>query len=143
MVLRIGTAIGGRRRGVTRLPAIGRAGDYQPVQSLHLPAAVHQLDRQPIEQLRMRRRLAVHAEIVLGGDERDAKMPQPDVIHGHSGSQRVFAGRDPPGKRQPSAGAGGGIAIGERRVIGRRFRERGGSVVAGLRRGGSFFLGLV
>ena len=58
----------GRRACVRRLP-IGGAGDDQPVQRLQAPAAVDELAGQPVEQLGMRRPVALRAEIVLRLDQ--------------------------------------------------------------------------
>ena len=63
------------RSGSTlRRLAIGRAGDDEPVHALHGPSRPStKLDRQPVEQLGMRRQRALHAEVVFGFDEPSPK----------------------------------------------------------------------
>ena len=58
-----------------------------------LQPLLHELDGEPVEQLRVRRRLAVAAEVEDGRDQRRAEVPQPDVVDGHAGRQRVVGGR--------------------------------------------------
>src|SRR2546430_17299955 len=65
----------------------------------------------------MRRRTAIGAKIVWGRHDPLAEMTQPDMIYGHSGSQRVFATRKPFGKGQPPARAGFGEIVGGARFV--------------------------
>jgi hypothetical protein len=62
------------------------------------PAVTHQLNRQPVEQLRMRRRLALHAEVVERGDDAGPKDRRPLPIHRHPRGERVLLGDDPAGE---------------------------------------------
>src|SRR5437879_646922 len=59
---------------------IGGGRDDQPVQALDAPPLVHELHRQPIEQFRVARRLALDAEILGRRHQPDAEVLQPDAI---------------------------------------------------------------
>ena len=67
--------------------AIRRRGHDQPVQRLEPPAARHELARQPVEQLGMRRRLAQPAEVARCGHEPLAEMILPDPVDDHPRAQ--------------------------------------------------------
>ena len=81
-----------------------------------------EVDRQPIEQLRMRRPLALGAEVGRRADDARAKEHLPDAIHGDPRGERILAA---------SRSTGPAPAIG-RRVGGGR-RQHG-------RRAGRYFL---
>ena len=76
------------------------------MQFLQAPAALHELDRQPVEQLRVRRRRALTAEVVLGLDNPSAEVLLPHAIDGHARGQRVTRIHQPAGKVKPVGGAG-------------------------------------
>ena len=91
--------------GGVGLHAVGVRRDEQAMDVLHLPAVVHQLDGQPIEQRLIARLRAAQAEVEHVVDERRAEVAQPDVVDGHAGGERVLAVGDPAGEGQPAAGA--------------------------------------
>ena len=71
----------------------------------------HELDRQPIEHLGMRRRQALRAKIFLRGDDADAEQLGPQAIDRHAGRQRIVAihranGPAPVGSSGAPAGSG-------------------------------------
>ncbi len=68
---------------------VGLRGHHQPVHRLHAPAALDELERQPVEQLRMRRRLAHLAEVARRADDAFAEMMLPDPVHHHARGQRI------------------------------------------------------
>ena len=84
--------------------AVGRRVDDQPMQVLEAPAVVHELDGQPVEQLGMRRRLALRAEVLAGRDDAGAEVRLPDAV-----DQRSRRGRRPavdqPARRTSAASA--------------------------------------
>ena len=61
-------APGARARSARGL-AVGGRGDEGPHHVLHVPAALHELDGQPVEQLGVGRPLALRAEVVEGAGE--------------------------------------------------------------------------
>ena len=61
----------------------------QAVQGLDVPAAGDELVCQPIEQLRMRRRRRLSAEVVGVLNEAAAEMSLPDAIDEHAGHERI------------------------------------------------------
>ena len=81
------------RRVRLRILTVGRAGDDQAVDCLHAPAAFHEFGREPVEQGRVRRPLAVAAEVVDRRHDRPAEMTAPEMIDGHAGRQWVATGR--------------------------------------------------
>ena len=108
---------GGRPSAVSRddLPIRGRHHD-QSMQFLDRPAALHELDGQPIEQLGMRRPCAAVAEIVRRRDEARAEMLLPDAVDDDPRGPRVVGRSDPVRQRA------------DRRPV---VLSRGGWIVAG------------
>ena len=96
---------------------VGLGRHHQLVDLLDAPAAVHELDRQPVEQLRMRRLLAHLAEVVERRDDAAAEVMLPEPIDDHARGQRIVRRREPLGERQPPARR---AAVGPRN-LGRRF----------------------
>src|SRR5207253_302162 len=56
--------------------------------------------------------LAVAAEVEHARYDRLAEVPQPDVVHGHAGGERVVPFGDPAGESEPAAGTRLGIGDG-------------------------------
>ena len=80
---------------------------------LDAPAALDEGMGQPVEQLGMRRRLAVLAEVARRRDDPPAEMLLPDPVDHHPGGQRVVGARDPPRQRHaPAAGGELPVAVG-------------------------------
>ena len=86
--MRIGRHALGRRLGRLHVDA---AGHDQLVQPLELPAVLDQVGGEPVEQLRVRRPLALGAEIVGRGDNAPAEMVLPEAVD------------DDPGREMPAA----------------------------------------
>ena len=82
---------------------VGLRRHDQPVHLLDAPAAVHELDRQPVEQLRMRRLLAHLAEVIERRHDAAAEMMMPDAIDDHARGQRIVRRRQPLRQRPPAA----------------------------------------
>ena len=76
------------------------------MQPLDRPAATHELRRQPVEQLRVRRCFAAEAEVRRGRDEALAEMPLPDAVDHHACCQRIVGRGHPVRQFPPSAAAG-------------------------------------
>ena len=92
--------------------AIGGRGDHQFEKPFHVPARFAELDRQPIEQFRMRRQLAADAEVAGGADQARAEHFLPEAIDGDARRQRMIGAQQPLGEAQAdccgkSAGIGG------------------------------------
>ena len=70
--------------------AIRAAGDEQLHRALDIPAVIHEIGRQPVEQLRVRGRRTLCTEVVQrhGKPAPEAQRPQP-VDH-HAGGERVI-----------------------------------------------------
>src|SRR4051794_33062153 len=62
---------------------------------LDIPAGFYESDRQPIEQLRMRRAFAIYTKIAWCADDSGAEVTLPDAIHHNSRGQRVVRIGDP------------------------------------------------
>ena len=71
---------------------------------LQAPAVFDKLDRQPIEQLRMRRPLALHAKIVRRGHDPAAEVMLPESVDDHASGQRMIGPREPIGELRSAAG---------------------------------------
>ncbi len=68
---------------------------------LDAPAPLHELDGQPVEQLRMRRLLAHLAEVVERRDDAAAEVVVPHAVDDHARGERILGRPDPLGERQP------------------------------------------
>jgi len=77
------------------LPVGGR-GDHQAQQVFQIPAAVHQLHRQPVEEFRVGRRFALGTEFFTGSHQTDSKDRFPKAVGDHSGGQGVAFVHQPP-----------------------------------------------
>ena len=86
---------------VPRRLTVSRGGDDQPDQALPAPAGRHELRRQPVEQLGVRRRFALEAEVLRRGDQAPAEELLPDRIDGHAGGERVGRVDEPAGQVVP------------------------------------------
>ena len=74
------------------------------MQVLEAPAVLHQLDRQPVEQLGMRRRVALCAEVFAARDDPCAKVRLPDAVHLDARGRGAAPIDDPVGERQSVVG---------------------------------------
>ena len=102
---------------------------------LDRPAAVHEFDGQPIEQLRMGRRLALDAEILDRADDAAAEQLGPQAIDVNPCRQGVVAVDQPAGQNQAGSSpraAARGSSFGAARSACRAEPPRRGS---GSRRG--------
>ena len=109
-VLRV--AAGRRYGGAQRLPVGGRSHDPS-VQSLQAPAVVDEHLCQPIEQLGVRRPIALQPEVGGRGAEAAAEMMHPRPIDENPRDQRMRAVGQPVGIGQAAAGRQ------QRRIVGR------------------------
>jgi hypothetical protein len=64
-------------------------------EALHIPAALHEIDGEPVEQLGMRGALALQAEIIRRAHQTGTEEHLPHMIHEHAGRERVLLRRDP------------------------------------------------
>ena len=85
--------------------AIGRGRDHEPEEGLHVPSGLPELDRQPVEQLRVRRRLPGDAEFSHGGNEALSEDLRPEAVDVDAGGERMVRIGQP--LRQPQAVGGG------------------------------------
>ena len=67
----------------------------RPQQRLHAPALLDELDRQPVEQLGVRRRRAHRAEVLARLDEAAPVQRLPEAVDHHARGQRVVAADQP------------------------------------------------
>ena len=88
-------------RGLT----VGAAGDDEAVELFHRPAGALEFDGEPVEQLRVRRRFALVAEVFERGDEATAEKGLPLAVHGHTGGQRILR-REEPAREGQAVGGG-------------------------------------
>ena len=58
-------------------------------QAFDVPAVVHEIDGEPVEQLGVAWVFALGAEVGGGGDEAGAEEHLPDAIHCDAGGERV------------------------------------------------------
>ena len=75
------------------MPSLERGStrrDDQAIEPLQVPAVVHQVVGEPVEQFEFRRRRAAEAEVGHRLDQRPVHVPHPDVIDGHPRGERVF-----------------------------------------------------
>ena len=99
-----GSRASSSRRHVRRLP-IGRRSHDQAVKMLEAPAVVHEFDGQPVEQFRMRRRLALRAEVFGRRHQAGAEVRLPDAIDDRAGRGRRAAIDQPAGEVEPRRAA--------------------------------------
>ena len=83
-----------------RLP-VRRRHHHQLEHVLDVPAALAELDCQPVEQLRMTGPSALRAEIFERLDESLAEQQLPEPVDEYAGDQRVVGGSQPLGEIEP------------------------------------------
>src|SRR4051812_23819757 len=71
------------------------------MQPLEAPTILHEAYSEPIEQLRMCRRLTRKSEIIRRLDDSASKMVLPDAVHKYSRTQRIIRAGHPPCECQP------------------------------------------
>src|SRR5262249_32535982 len=90
----------------------GLTGGRTPHPALHclldVPAVVHELHGQPVEQLRMAWRFALGAEILSRLDQTGAEQLLPEAIGGHASGQRMLTRHQPAGEAEAVAWSIGG-----------------------------------
>ena len=91
---------------------------------LDIPAAIDELGGQPVQQLRVRRRGALRAEVLHGRDDAPSEDHLPEAVHGHPRRERMRRIRQPAGQAEAVVGQ----ALGERR---QRAGQAGLDTVAG------------
>src|SRR5262249_420120 len=90
-----------------RLP-VGGGRHHQTDELLHIPTRLTKLYGQPVEQLRMRRRLALRAEVLGGPHQTGSEDLMPEAIPG-AASRRGMRWIDQPFRQaEPIARQGGG-----------------------------------
>ncbi len=80
---------------------IGPRHDHQFHHVLDVPAAIDQLDGQPIQQLGVRRQGALRAQVVAGPHQALAEEQLPQPVDQHAGHQRIVARDHPAGQVEP------------------------------------------
>ena len=75
--------------------AIGAGGDEQANEGFYVPAGAHELAGEPVEQLGMRRGIALRAEIAGRADEAGTKELLPKTIGDDARGERVFRINEP------------------------------------------------
>ena len=81
------------------------------MQLLEAPAAIHELDGQPVEQFRMAGRVALSAEFLRRGDDPRAEIRLPDAVHGRPRGRRGLPIDEPARERQPRRAASSGSVL--------------------------------
>ena len=61
--------------------AVGLAGDHQADHALHVPTLVAELEGEPFEQFRVRRKFALRTEVIEHGGEAGAVERLPEAVH--------------------------------------------------------------
>ena len=80
--------------GLARTP-IGIREQHRLDDVAHVPAALHELDGQPVQQLLVRRRLALRAEVVQNLRQARAEEHLPQAVDEHAGGERIVRIRHP------------------------------------------------
>ena len=106
MIIGINRLIGIVEMGGRRLHSIRLRHHNQFMEMLHVPAGIHQFDRQPVEQFMVQWLRCPKPEIINRSDQRLAKVPSPDLIDGDPCCQRIAAIGDPARQCQPTTSAG-------------------------------------
>src|SRR6266699_1136694 len=68
---------------------------------LHAPTPLHEFDRQPVEQLRMRGASALRAEILGRLDDAASEKLLPEAIHGGARGERIVLANQPACEAEP------------------------------------------
>ena len=89
-----------RRSSATMALPVGGGRDDLFDEALHVPAVLHEIDGEPVEQFGVARLLALRAEVGGGGDEAGAEEDLPEAIHLDARGERVLAHRDPVGEAE-------------------------------------------
>ena len=98
------------------------------MQVLQAPAVLHELDREPVEQFRVRGPFAADAEVVGRAHQALAEVPLPDAVDDDAGRERVVRRGDPLGQgRAPLLGGNVPRPVGARQLL----RQAGRDHVAG------------
>jgi len=92
----------GRRRD--RRLLVGAAGDDGPEQVFVAPAILHEVDREPVEQVAVFRYGRARAEVLGGVDETNPEHGLPDAVDGDARGERRLRRDDPAGELQTVAG---------------------------------------
>ena len=95
----------GRHR---RAALVGRAGHDQLVHRLHVPLAVDEFHRQPVEQLGIARPFGLRPEVLRSLHEADAEEAFPGAVDPDAAGQRVFPVDEPAGEAQAVVRFAGG-----------------------------------
>ena len=74
---------------ISRALPVGRARHDELVHGLHVPARADEFCGEPVEQLGMRGRLALCAEVLRRRDEARAKKHFPETVHRHARGERM------------------------------------------------------
>src|SRR5439155_16024065 len=69
--------------------AVGGRSDDESLHVFHIPAGPDEFGRQPLEQFRVRRPLALNAEVFHRLGQADAETLLPETIDGHARGERV------------------------------------------------------
>ena len=88
------------------------AGDHESNHVLHVPAALDELRREPVQQFRVRGPFTLRADVAGSFHETGAKELLPEAIHGHARRERMFGADEPPCEIEA---IGGRTAGGQRR----------------------------
>ena len=80
---------------------IGLARDDETMESFHRPIVFHEGDGEVIEKLRMAGEFALHAKVIQGLDQTDAKEGRPLPVDHDACGQRILCRNEPTGKLEP------------------------------------------
>ena len=100
----VGIALVHRRRDHHRTALVCLARHHRPQQMLHIPARLHELRRQPVQQFRLHGTFALHPEILRGFHQTDAEEHLPETVHGDPGGQGMIPRNQPLRQIEPVGG---------------------------------------
>ena len=83
---------------------IGRAHDDELEGALEVPSVLDQVHREPVEEFRVDRPLALQPEVFGSPHESLAEEHLPQVVHRHARGQGIVLGRQPAGQAEARAG---------------------------------------
>ena len=84
--------------------AVGGGEGDGLAESLDVPAGVHEINRDPVQQLGMRGELALHAEVLARSDDPATEEHLPDPVHEHAGGEGIAPIHEPLGKAETVPG---------------------------------------
>ena len=89
-----------------RVLSIGRREHHHAMHALHVPLAIDEFNRQPIEQIAIDRNVTANSEVARGRHQAAPEILLPHAIHHDACRQWIVLGDNPPGEAEAIAGRG-------------------------------------